>query len=417
MKTSGELSNMQCEKAVPRPKPYRLTDSGGLNLLVMPSRGKLWRWNYHFEGKQKTMAYGKYPDVSLAKARVLHAAARATLASGVDPMAQRKEAKEEKLAELAEKEKMEAGTITFEDLARQWFAWWKKGKNDKYAANVESRIEHDVIARIGKRKPDEITPADLVDLTKTTDSRGARDIANRNLQFIRQMYKWGKTFNVLAPNVINPAADIDPKMILSKTVPQKFAHLDIEEVPELLYKMKNYSGNVLTRIAMELLALTFVRTAEMIKAEWKEIDFENHRWNVPKEHMKMNRPQIVPLSYQSIELLQRLHWISGDSGRLFPDVNGGKGTMSYNTVLLGLYRMGYHDRMTGHGWRHIASTYLRGQGYDKYWVEAQLSHREAGVAGVYNEAEWLDQRCDMMQAWADALDKMRESYTNKQRAA
>ena len=362
MKTANALCNMQCDKAAAKAKPYNLPDRGGLHLLVTPAGGKLWRWKYRFEGKEKEMSFGKYPDVSLAQARIYHAQGRALLANGTDPMALRKESKQDKQAELAEKEKVEADAITFEDLARQWFAWWKKGKNEKYAANVETRIEQDVIAHIGKRKPDEITPADLVDLTKTTDSRGARDIANRNLQFIRQMYKWGKTFNVLAPNVINPAIDIDPKMILSKTVPQKFAHLDIEEVPELLYKMKNYSGNVLTRIAMELLALTFVRTAEMIKAEWKEIDFENHRWNVPKEHMKMNRPQIVPLSTQSIALLQRLHWISGDSGRLFPDVNGGKGTMSYNTVLLGLYRMGYHDRMTGHGWRHIASTYLRGLG-------------------------------------------------------
>lgn len=417
MKTSGELSNMQCEKAVPRPKPYRIADSGGLNLLVMPSGGKLWRWNYHFEGKQKTMAYGKYPDVSLAKARVLHAAVRATLAAGVDPMAERKEAKEEKLAELARKEKVEAGAITFEDLARKWFAWWAKDKNKKYAANVETRIEHDVIARIGKKAPGAVTPVDLVELTKATDNRGARDIANRNLQFIRQMYKWGKTFNVLAPNVINPAADIDPKMVLSKTAPQKFAHLDIEEVPELLYRMKNYSGNVLTRLAMELLSLTFVRTGEMIQAEWKEIDFENHLWKLPKEHMKMKLPHIVPLSTQAFELLRRLHGISGASGRLFPDYNGGLGTMSNNTVLKAFERMGYKGRMTGHGWRHIASTYLRGHGYDKYWVEMQLSHREAGVAGIYNEAEWLEERRGMMQFWADALDEMRESADKDQRAA
>lgn len=410
---AGELSNLKCEKAAPREKPYSLADGGGLFLWISTTGGKLWRWSYRFEGKMKLMSFGKYPDVSLAQARLYHAQARTLLANGTDPMTVRKDAKQAKQAELAEKEKMKVGALTFENLARKWFDWWKEGKNQKYAANVETRLENDVIAGIGKKLPNEITPVDLVALTTATDSRGARDIAKRNLQFIRQIYRWGKTHGLLDQNMLNPASDIDPKMVLSKAVPGKFAHLKIEEVPELLRKMRDYNGNVLTRIAMDLLSLTFVRTGEMIKAEWTEIDWQNCRWNLPKEHMKMKLSHIVPLSTQAIELLRRLHGISGDSGRLFPDYNGGNGTMSNNTILKALERMGYKGRMTGHGWRHIASTYLRGKHYDKYWVEMQLSHWEAGVAGVYNEAEWLEERREMMQCWADALDEMRNSFSSR----
>jgi integrase len=416
-KMDSELSNLKCEKAKPESKPYRLADKGGLALLVTPEGGKIWRWRYRFDGQAKQMSIGKYPDTSLAQARVKHAEARALLASGVDPMAVRKEAKQEKQAELAKAEEEAAPQMTFEDLVRKWFVWWKADKNERYVANVESRLEADVITPLGQKDPAKITPRDLVELTQATDARGARDVARRNLQFIRMIFKWGKIHNYLDQNVLNPASDIDPKMILSKAVSTKYCHLDIEEVPELLRRMRDYNGSPLTRNAMELLSLTFVRTGELIAARWDEIDWKNRRWNLPKEHMKMKLPHIVPLSKQALALLERLHDISGDSGRLFPDFNGGNGTMSNNTILKGLERMGYKGRMTGHGWRHIASTYLRGQHFDKYWVEAQLSHKEAGVAGVYNEAEWLPEREKMMQFWADFLDECRSRKKQEKPAA
>ena len=416
MAANRELTNLHCAKAAPGAQPYRLADKGGLYLLVTPAGGTLWRWKYRFEGKQKQMALGKYPDVSLAQARLLHAEARVKLASGIDPMSQRKEEKLAIRVSRAGKEKRRA--LTFEKLVRMWYAEkWRRGKNPRYAANVQRRLETDVIARLGRKDAAAITSADVVELTKAVDGRGARDIAKRNLQFIRKIYRWGKTNNYLARDVVNPAAEIDMQDILSNHTPVKFAHLTIAEVPELLRRMQDYSGNVLTRIAMELIALTFVRTGELIAAEWKEIDWKNRQWHLPAQHMKMKLPHIVPLSRQAITLLQRLRAISERTGRLFPDYNGGAGTMSNNTILKGMERMGYKGRMTGHGWRHIASTYLRGRGYDKYWVEMQLAHREGGVAGIYNEAEYLKQRTGMMQAWADALDEMRVAGAGSLRAA
>jgi integrase len=407
VKTSSELSNMQCEKAVPRPKPYRIADSGGLNLLVMPSGGKLWRWNYHFEGKQKTMAYGKYPDVSLAKVRVLHAAARATLAAGVDPMAERKKAKEEKLAELARKEKVEADAITFEDLARKWFAWWKADKNPKYVRNVERRLEHDVINKIGKRKAEDIKRMDIVALSQAVDGRGARDIARRNLQFICQIYIHSNNLGLVEGN---PAYGIKPNDILSKTVVKHFAHLEIKEIPLLLRKMNDYSGNAMTRIAMELLALTFLRTSELIGGRWEEIDWEAKQWNIPGPRMKKKRPHIVPLATQSIAALKRLYAITGKSDRMFPCATGGLGVMSNNTILKALENMGYKGVMTGHGWRTVASTFLNERGFDGKHVEMQLSHMPLNqVAGIYNRALYIEPRTTMMQFWADFIDKCRES--------
>jgi integrase len=413
MKRTNELSNMQCEKAAPKATPYKLSDKGGLNLVVTPAGGKLWRWHYRFEGKQKLMALGKYPDVSLAMARVQHAQARVLLAAGTDPMVARKEVKAENLAERVEAAKP-ASEPTFEELVRRWFKErWKKGKCERYAADVESRLKFDVISKIGHKRPADITSLDLVEMTTATDSRGARDIAKRNLQIVRKVFHWSKVCGYLPKTLMNPAADIDPNDILTDHVSLKYPHLKIDEVPELLRKMRDYNGHVLTRIAMDLLSLTFVRTGELIQAEWTEIDWENRLWRVPGEHMKMKHPHLVPLATQTIALLERLHHVSGESGRLFPDYNGGTGVMSKNTILKALERMGYKKRMTGHGWRHIASTYLNEKNWDERWVDAQLAHKKPGVAGVYNEAIYISDRVRMMQAWADAIDKMREAGTGK----
>ena len=405
-KLSAELTNLKCQKSMPESKPYYLADRGGLYLLVAPTGGKLWRWRYRFEGKEKQMALGKYPDVSLAEARVCHAKARALLATGVDPMAVRKEAKEVKKAECAEEEK--TATDCFEYLVRKWFTWWKADKNRKYAANVEARLENDVIAQIGKKRPDEIKRMDIVALSQAVDARGARDIARRNLQIIRQIFDWGLNNGFLDENATNPAASIEPGQILSRVVQKNFAHLDIGDVPELLAKMRNYNGNVLTRLAMELLSLTFIRTGELIGGRWEEIDWKQNLWVIPAERMKMKREHIVPLSSQALVVLKRLQTVSGDTDRLFPDYNGGTGIMSNNTILKALDRMGYKGRMTGHGWRHIASTYLNEQGFDPTHVEMQLSHIGKGeVAAVYNKAKYLAARTKMMQHWADFIDKCR----------
>jgi len=402
-----DLTDLKCRKATPREKPYRIADKGGLSLLVTPEGGKLWRWKYRFDGKQKQMAIGKYPDISLADARVHHARARQLLANGADPMAVRKEAKDKKRAKEDAPIVEERVGQTFEQLTHKWFDWWKADKNAKYAANVEGRLESDILAQLGKRAPELITRMELVALTKTVGDR-ARDIARRNLQIVRQIYEFGMDNGHLNPNVMNPAAGIRPENILSKTTEEHFASIPIDEVPILLRKMRDYDGTALTRLAMELLSLTFLRTSELIGGLWPEIDWKEKVWRIPPERMKMKRLHIVPLSTQSISLLVRLQAITGDSGRFFPSATDDKGVMSNNTILKALERMGYKGRMTGHGWRSIASTYLHESGFDHEHIELQLAHaKEDKVSGAYNYAKYLEPRGVMMQAWADALDSLR----------
>ena len=408
MAANNELTDLKCRKANPGQKPYKIASGGGLALLVNPSGGKLWRWKYRFYGKEKEMAFGKYPDVSLAQVRVLHAEARSLLASGIDPMANRKESKEQKKAERTTPNT--ATEFTFEKLMRLWFVKWKEDKNPGHAAKIEHYIEQDVLPFIGDKDPALITPKDLVEILRRVEGRGAREIAQRSLGYIRWIYRWGKSNFYLDNNVMNPAADIDPRDVLSGRNSEKYPHLEIGEVPDFLRAINNYNGYTLTRLLMELQSLTFLRSGELRNANWKEIDWENRRWNLPKEHMKEKTfPHIVPLCKQSIQVLKRLHSISGSTDKLFPGARGSEGVISPAAVWKAIDIMGYRGRMSGHGWRHIASTFLRNNGFDKYWVEAQMSHVEGGVAGVYNEAEYIEDRTNMMQFWADALDKMRES--------
>jgi integrase len=413
MGTLSELNNLKCEKAKPNLKPYRLTDQHGLHLLITPQGGKLWRWKYMFEGKQKEMALGKYPEISLANARVLHSQARALLATGVDPMALRKEAKKEVKAkqELQSQAEKDNG-FTFEALARQWLAWWREDKNERYALASERRFETDIFPVIGKWHPKKITRADIVRLIQGVDGRGVHNVALRELQHISQVYEHGIDCCLVD---VNPASGIRPKHILSRKTAQNFARLEIKDVPELLGKIRDYGGNVLVRMAMELLSLTFVRTGELIGGRWEEIDFEKKQWRIPGERMKMKTVHIVPLAKQSIQLLEQLYRMTGNTPYLFPKIRTLRyETMSLNTLLKMLERLGYRKRMTGHGWRGIASTWLREHGYLREYVETQLAHLNGNATErAYNYAQYLDQRAEMMQAWADALDEMRNSISSR----
>ncbi|HEX7727468.1 MAG TPA: tyrosine-type recombinase/integrase [Terracidiphilus sp.] len=415
MKTKTELSTLQCVKALPKSRPYKISDRGGLHLLVLPNGTKLWRWKYRFEGKEKQMALGRFPDVSLAQARLQHAAARADLANNVDPMAERKKERDAALAVAPAAPKKEE--LTFEELAMQWFSWWKADKHPRYVAMVESRLKADVLDKIGHLKPEDVKRTDVVRLTMETGAR-ARDIARRNLQFVRQIYIHGMNIGLLDENAANPAADIEPRQILAKTKPTHFASLPVDQLPELFQKMQDYSGHIYTRLAMELIGLTVLRTSELIGGLWTEIDWKAKRWNVGAERMKMNTRHIVPLSDQAVEVLKHLHRVSGSSGRLFPDYNGGPGTMSNNTILAAFDRMGYRGRMTGHGWRAIFSTHLREQGFERHLVETQLAHLSGNeVERAYNYALYLEPRAKMMQHWADFLDQCRAGKASGTRAA
>jgi len=387
------LTDTAVRSAKPRDRAYKLTDERGLHLHVTAQGSKLWRWAYRFDGKQKLMALGQYPDVSLAQARQARDDARKLLASGIDPMAQRKAAK------VARRLAVEN---SFAAVARTWWESWKSARSASHVEYVWRRLEADVIPAIGARPVADIEAPELVAMMKAIERRGALDIAKRALQTTSQIFRYAIAHGMA---MRNPAADIRPSDVLATRKKENYARIDAKELPALLRKVEMYQGAPTTRAAIRLMAMTFVRTSELIGARWDEFDLDAARWDIPAERMKMKTPHIVPLSTQAVSLLRSLHTLTGHNAFLFPGERDHGKPMSNNTILGALDRMGYKGRMTGHGFRGIASTLLHEQGWPHEHIELQLAHQERNrVSASYNHALYLQPRATMMQAWSDYLD-------------
>jgi integrase len=390
------LTSTEARRARPTTKPYKLADSGGLFLAVMPAGGKLWRWKYRFEGREKLMALGSYPEVSLAEARSRHAEGRRLLAAGVDPMARRMATR------TASQE--QSGT-TFEAIAAQWMEHWKEDKSLRHVDSTRRRLNANILPTLGALQIRDIQAPDVVLMVRTVEARGARDVAKRALETTGQIFRYAVAHG---HTTRNPAAEIKPRDVLKATVKENYARVGAKDLPALLRQIEVYPGTHVTRLALKLMAFTFVRTGELIGAGWSEIDFEQKRWDIPVERMKMRTPHIVPLSEQTIEVLRTLHTLTGSGALLFPGDRNPKKPMSNNTILKGLERMGYKGRMTGHGFRGVASTILHEQGFDHQHIELQLAHAPRNaVSASYNHALYLKPRAKMMQDWANFLDLTR----------
>lgn len=391
------LTDTEIRRSKPAEKPYKLSDSGGLHLLVWPAGGKLWRWKYRFDGAEKLMALGKYPDVSLSEARIRRDAGRKQLADGIDPMAQRMAAK---TAEIV------ATRHTFQKIAELWLEHWSGNKCTRHTETTRNRLKNNVFPVLGERPIADVEPMELVKLAKDIEARGATDMAKRILQIVGMVFRYAVAHGY---SKRNPAAEIRPSDILKPTTKTNMARIDGKELPALLRAIELYDGRPLTRQAIKLMALTFVRTSELIGARWDEFDLETQRWCIPADRMKMKSPHIVPLSAQAIEALELLRTISGDGALVFPGEQDSRKSMSNMTILKALERMGYKGRMTGHGFRGVASTILHEQGYNHDHIELQLSHAPRNaVSAAYNHALYLEPRSKMMQDWADFLDRTRQ---------
>lgn len=388
------LTDVKVRNADPKQKAYRIPDAKGLHLFVTPSGGKLWRWKYRFSGAQKLMALGKYPEVSLAAARERHAAARRQLEAGSDPMAVRKAEK------VAFKTSAES---SFQTVAAEWMQHWKVDKSAQHVDATQRRIEANVLPLLGSRPIGEIEPPELVAMVKVIEARGVADLAKRALQTTGQIFRYAIAHGLAKRN---PVAEFKPSDVLKPTKKVNLARVDVSELPALLRAIEVYRGTQVTRLAMKLMALTFVRTSELIEARWSELDLENARWNIPAERMKMDTPHIVPLSRQAIEVLELLKTLTGCGDLLFPGERNSKKPMSNNTILFALDRMGYKGRQTGHGFRGLASTILHERGFDHEHIELQLAHAPRNaVSAAYNHALYLEPRAEMMQAWGDFLEQ------------
>lgn len=301
------LTNKEIDNAKPKDKKYKLADGGGLCLHVSPSGAKLWVWRYRIGGTEKNMAFGEYPMVTIKEARELHFAARKALDTGVDPMAERRAESDARKNEA--KARQREAENSFEDVARKWWEWWAIGKSPRHADTVMRRLQADVFPAYGHKFIDNVTAADIRKLMISVEARDARDVAKRVHETTSQIFRFAVVRDIAGRN---PAADFKPRDILAEARTENRARVDAKELPELLAKMEDYNGDALTRLAMRLMAYTFVRTSEEIEAPWSEFDLDEARWTIPAERMKMNTPHIVPLSRQAVEVLRALKLLTGN---------------------------------------------------------------------------------------------------------
>ncbi|KGS41973.1 tyrosine-type recombinase/integrase [Burkholderia pseudomallei] len=390
------LTDIQVRNAKARAAPYKLTDGNGMFLLVQPNGAKYWRLSYRFLGKQKTLALGVYPAVTLATARKKRDEAREQIAAGIDPGEAKKDAR--RAAEIA-------AANSFEAVAREWFDSQRPGWSDGYAEKVLNSLEVDVFPKIGPRPIAEIDSPQMLSIVREVEARGVRETAKRILQRSRAVFQYGIMTGRCSRN---PAADIDAQTVLKKGPGvQHMARVKATEIPQLMRDIDAYQGDLVTRLALRLMALTFVRTTEMIRAEWSEFDEAAAEWRVPPERMKMRDPHIVPLSRQALDVVAQLRALNGQHRFVFYSVQG-RSHISNNTMLYALYRMGYKSRMTGHGFRGLAATALRELGFARDVVERQMAHAERNqVTAAYVHAEYLPERRRMMQVWGDHLDRLK----------
>ena len=392
------LTDTQIRKAKAGAKPARFFDAGGLYLQASPTGAKLWRFKYRFGGKEKLLAFGVYPDVPLASARLKRDNARKLLADGIDPGEQKKAAKVARAGLAAN---------TFEVIGREWYAKTAPMLAENTKAKLLTFLEKDVFPWIGARPIDSLAAADLIKVIERIEQRGAMDIARRVHNYMGRIFRYAVGRGLVSRD---PSRDIELKDILPQENVQHHASvIEPKAVGGLLRAIEGFTGTLGTRCALRLAALVFVRPGELRHAEWTEFDFDKAEWRIPAGKMKMKEQHIVPLSLQAVAILREIQPLTGGGRYVFPSERTGARPMSENTVNAALRRMGYaKDQMTGHGFRSMASTLLHELGLPHAVIERQLAHGERNkVSAAYNFAEHLPERRKMMQQWADYLDKLR----------
>lgn len=386
------LTEMTIRNAKAPEKPVKLYDAGGLLLLVTPAGGKWWRLKYRFEGKEKMLSLGTYPETGLKAAREKRDEARKLLSQGIDPSAERRATKT-------------AASETLEAVYREWMEKFSPRWSASHKENVCRHLEKNALPWIGARPIAELKAADVLAVLRRIEARGALESTHRTKQALGQVFRYA---------VATGRAERDPTADLRGAIPppdkSSFAAItEPREIAALLRAIDAYQGSFVVRCALRLSALVFVRPGELRQAEWSEFDLERAEWRIPAAKMKMGEAHVVPLSTQSLAVLEEIRPLTGTGRYVFPSERGKDRPMSDGTVLAALRRMGYgSDAMTAHGFRAMASTILNEQGWNRDAIERQLAHAERNkVRAAYHRATHLPERREMMQAWADYLDGLR----------
>ena len=391
------LSEVKVRNTKPKGNAYKLFDGGGLFLFVTPSGGKLWHFKYRFDNKEKKLAFGTYPEISLDDARQRRDEARRQVAHGIDPGAVRKAQKQ---AETSE-------TETFEVIAREWHAKFTHTWTPGYAITIMGRLERDCFPWIGTRPITQIKASELLTVLRRVESRGALESAHRIKTIAGQVFRYA---------VATGRAERDPSGDLKGALPQPeekhcAAVTDAKEVAPLLRALDGYSGHFVVKCALRLAPLFFVRPGELRNAEWAEMDLDEAVWTIPANKMKTKQSHIVPLSNQAIAILAELKELTGSSKYVFPSGRSFSRPMSNNAILAALRRMGFEKtEMSGHGFRAMARTILDEVLQQRpELIEHQLAHSVRDPLGrAYNRTAHLPERRKMMQLWSTYLDGLKE---------
>lgn len=403
------LTDIKVRSAKPQEKEYTLVDGDGMFLLIHPNGSKYWRFRFRFGGKQHLMAFGVYPETSLADARQKREEARRLVAAGVDPRDHRRAVKEEQAKEV----------ITFESVAREWHASNEKW-SESHSGRVLKSLEDNLFAAIGKRNIAELKTRDLLIPIKAVEMSGRLEVAARLQQRTTAIMRFAVQSGLID---YNPAQEIAGAVATAKR--QHRAALELSRIPELLHRIDTYTGRPLTRLAVELTLLVFIRSSELRFARWSEVDFETAMWTIPGEReplkgvkhshrgSKMRTPHLVPLSRQALSILEKIKNMSGNRELIFVGDHDPRKPMSENTLNKALRVMGYDTKVEvcGHGFRTMACSSLIESGlWSKDAVERQMSHQERNSvrAAYIHKAEHLGERRLMLQWWADYLDANRE---------
>lgn len=403
------LTDIKVRSAKPQEKEYTLVDGDGMFLLIHPNGSKYWRFRFRFGGKQHLIAFGVYPETSLADARQKREEARKLVAAGIDPREHKRAVKEEQAKKA----------ITFESVAREWHATNKKWSED-HSRRVLKSLEDNLFPAIGKRSIDSFSTRDLLVPIKGVEATGRFEVASRLQQRTNAIMRYAVQSGLID---YNPAQEMAGAVASSNRVHRPA--LELKRLPELLHRIDSYTGRPLTRLAVELTLLIFIRSSELRFARWSEIDFERAMWTIPAEReaiegvkhsqrgSKMRTPHLVPLSRQALAILEQVHKLSGERDFVFIGDHNPRKPMSENTVNKALRVMGYDTKVEvcGHGFRTMACSSLIESGlWSRDAVERQMSHMERNSvrAAYIHKAEHLDERKLMLQWWADFLDANRE---------
>ena len=392
------LTDIKVKSAKGQEKPYKLSDEKGLHLLVNPSGTKLWRLSYRFLGKQKTLALGIYPDVSLANAREKRDEARKLLANDADPGEVKKAQKASRLDRAAN---------SFEVVARRWHQKGEAKWSESYSKKVIQMLERDLFPWIGGKPVADLDAPEFLSVARRLEARSLVDAAHRAMQLCGQIMRFAVAEGLVSRD---PVADLRGALQSVKT--EHMASItDPVRVGEILRMFDGFKGSYQVMQALKLAPLVFTRPGELRQAKWKDIDLDAALWSIPAEAMKMREPHIVPLSTQAVAILRDMHPFSGHLEHVFPGGRDPKRPMSDAAINAAMRRLGIDTQteLTGHGFRAMARTILHERlNYSPEVIEVQLAHKAPGPLGAaYARAKFIDQRKSMMQAWSDYLDKLK----------